>query len=142
RLRSLTALALGKDPSCKGPISAAEARVALPFDSSIGLDRGSLPGVLSVGSGGVAVIRWSKERACLDAVEIPVRDERYDPDLSPYDAAGSVRKLIARFDTERAGKGKAPSKESRAGLVLITGGSEIRQPLTCDGIALSAPLPP
>ena len=142
RLRSLTALALGKDPSCKGPIPAAEARVALPFDSSIGLDRGSLPGVLSVGPGGVAVIRWSKERACLDAVEIPVRDERYDPDLGPHDPPGSVRKLIARFDAERAGKGKAPREDGRAGLVLISGGSEIRQPITCDGIAPTAPARP
>jgi hypothetical protein len=43
-----------------------------------------------------------------------------------------VRKVIARFGGERAGKG------GNAGLVLITGGSEIRQPLVCEGIAPGA----
>ena len=141
RLRPLTALALGQDPSCKGTTPAAEARVVLPFESSIGLDRGALPGVIAVGSSGVAVIRWSKERACLDAVEMAVRDERYDIDLSNYEPPGSVRKLIARFGAGLGGKGskKPSSKDSHAGLVLITPGSEIRQPITCDGLVPAAP---
>ncbi len=129
RLRSLPALALGSDAACKGPSPSGEARVVFPFESSIGLDRAALPGVLSMGTGGVAVIRWSKERACLDAVEIAVRDERYDAELSSDDPAGAVRKVVARFGGERAGKG------GNAGLVLIIGGSEIRQPLVCAEIA-------
>ncbi len=141
RLRPLTALALGKDPSCKGTTPAAEARVVLPFESSIGLVSGALPGVNAVGSSGVAVIRWSKERACLDAVEMAVRDERYETELSTYDPPGSVRKLIARFGAAFAGKGstRPSSQDSHAGLVLITPGSEIRQPITCDGLAPAAP---
>jgi len=132
RLRSLTALALGSDAACKATSPGGEAKVVFPFESSIGLDRAALPGVLATGTGGVAVIRWSKERACLDAVEIAVRDERYDVELSAYDPAGAVRKVIARFGGERAGKG------GNAGLVLITGGSEIRQGLICDGVAPGA----
>jgi hypothetical protein len=141
RLRPLTALALGKDPSCKGTTPAAEARVVLPFESSIGLVSGALPGVTALGSSGVAVIRWSKERACLDAVEMAVRDERYETELSTYDPPGSVRKLIARFDAGPAGKGsrRPSSQDSHAGLVLITPGSEIRQPITCDGLVPAAP---
>ncbi len=133
RLHPLTALALGTDAACKGTSPDGEARVVLPFESSIGLDRGALPGVLSMATGGVAVIRWSKERACLDAVELGVRDERYDPELSTYDAAGTARKVIALFGNPRAAKGPT------AALVAITGGSEIRQPLTCDGIARAQP---
>jgi hypothetical protein len=133
RLLPLTALALGTDAACKGTSPDAEPRVVLPFESSIGLDRGALPGVLSMATGGVAVIRWSKERACLDAVELGVRDERYDPELSTYDAAGTARKLIALFGGPRAAKG------STASLVAITGGSEIRQPLVCDGVAKAPP---
>ena len=133
RLRPLTALTLGSDAACKGPSPSLEARVVLPFVSSIGLDRAALPGLFATGTGGVAVIRWSRARACLDAVEILARDERYDADLSSHDPPGAVRKLIARFDGERAGKGP------NAGLALITSGSEIRQPLFCDGIAPAAP---
>ena len=145
RLRSLTALALGGDPVCKGTSAANEARVVLPFESSIGLDRGALPGVLSTGTGGVAVIRWSKERACLDAVEITVRDERYDPDLGSHDPPSSARKLVARFGAERAGKGTKPGKGPGAALVEITAGSELRQPVVCDGVgpaALESPFTP
>lgn len=142
RLRPLTALALGGDAACKGTSPATEAKVVLPFESLIGLDRGALPGVLSTGTGGVAVLRWSKERACLDAVEITLRDERYDAELSTYDPPGSTRKLVARFGAAGAGKGTKATRGASAALVAITAGSEIRQPLRCDGIGPSAPESP
>ena len=139
RLRSLAALALGSDAACKGTSPATEAKVVLPFESLIGLDRSALPGVFSTGTGGVAVLRWSKERACLDAVEVALRDERYDAELSAYDPPGSARKLVARFGAERAGKGTTAVKGPGAALLAITPGSEIRQPLVCDGIAPAKP---
>lgn len=136
RLRPLTALALADDATCKAasPSPADEARVVLPFESLIGLDRRALPGVFSPGTGGVALLRWSKERACLDAVEIAVRDERYDADLSLYDGPGAIRKLIARFGAPPSGKGLHPSKAPSAALILLNTGSELRQPLSCDGL--------
>jgi hypothetical protein len=141
RLRSLTALALGSDAVCKGPSPATEAKVVLPFESLIGLDRGVLPGVLSTGTGGVAVLRWSKDRACLDAVEVALRDERYDAELGNYDPPGSARKLVARIGVAGAGKGKTATKGPSAALIAITMGSEIRQAVICDGIVPTRPEP-
>lgn len=138
RLRSLPALTLGGAAACKGISPTPEARVVLPFESLIGLDRGALPGLLSTGTGGVAVIRWSKERACLDAVELTVRDERYDIDVSSYDPPSSARRLIARFGAEPAGKGARSARGVSAALVEIAAGSELRQPILCDGIGPAA----
>lgn len=141
-LRPLTAAAIGSDAACAG-VRAGEARVVLSFDTEIGLARGSLRGVFSTGTMGVAVLRWSKERACLDAVEISVRDERFDADLTPYDGPGSVRKLMARF----AGASKAPATAEpkptvkgagSATLLLITNGTELRQPIACKGVLAGA----
>ncbi|MEP7119664.1 MAG: hypothetical protein ABJE95_02095 [Byssovorax sp.] len=138
RLRSLTALALGGDAVCKGPSPTAEARVVLPFESLIGLDRGALPGLLSTGTGGVAVIRWSRERACLDAVELAIRDERYDPELSSYDPPSSARRLVARFGAASGGMRTGAVKAPTAALVEIGAGSELRQPIECDGVGPAA----
>jgi hypothetical protein len=145
RLRPLTALVLGGDAACKGTSAAPEARVVLPFESLIGLDRGALPGLLSTGTGGVAVLRWSSERACLDAVELAIRDERYDAELSSYDSPSSARRLIARFGAGHAGKATRAGKGAGATLVEIAAGSELRQPIGCDGIgpaALESPFLP
>jgi hypothetical protein len=130
-LRPLTAVALGSDASCAAARTG-EARVALPFDTEIGLDRASLRGVFATGSSGIAVLRWSKERACLDAVEIAVRDERFDADLNSYpnDVPGTVRKLVARFS------GAGMRQAGSATLLLISNGMEVRQPITCKGIVV------
>jgi hypothetical protein len=149
-LRPLTAAALGSDATCAG-VRAGEARVVLSFDTEIGLARASLRGVFTTGTAGVAVLRWSKERACLDAVEISVRDERFDADLTPYDGPGSVRKLIARFAGASKGLANAEARPTVKGpanaearptlkgagaatLLLITNGMELRQPIVCKGV--------
>jgi hypothetical protein len=124
RLGPLPRAALGSDRACAP--RPGEARVVLPFDGAIGLDRASLRGVAESSGPGVAVLRWSPERACLDAVEIPVRDERFDESPAPYVPHGVVRKLVARFD----GRGKAGGT-----LVLIANGSELRQRVVCTGLA-------
>jgi hypothetical protein len=120
-LRPLGDAAPGGDPSCAP--RAGEARVVLPFTSGIGLDRASLRGVTEIEGRGVAVLRWSRDRACLDALELPVRDERFDESPRTSEARGVVRKLIARF-AQGGGKGT---------LVEIEPGVEVRQRVVCRG---------
>jgi len=59
-----------------------------------------------------------------------VRDERYETDIGYYDPPGSVRKVVARLDPPAGGHG-GPN----GALVLIGSGSELRQKLSCTGIA-------
>ncbi|WP_437521049.1 hypothetical protein WME79_28305 [Sorangium sp. So ce726] len=155
-LAPLGALGAGGDPACAP--RAGEARVVLPFDTEIGLVPGSLPGITAAGTAGVAVIRWSRERACLDAVELVVRDERYEGGLGFYEPPGVVKKLIARFAgpspaaplgahgglVDRRGRGgpsptaarrSEPAQGAGGGtLALVLYGQESRQPVQCKAV--------
>ncbi|XYH93453.1 hypothetical protein ACMHYB_37135 [Sorangium sp. So ce1128] len=151
-LAPLGELGAGSAPSCAP--RRGEARVVLPFDSEIGLVPGALPGVIEAGTAGVAVIRWSRDRACLDAVELNVRDERYETDLGFYEPPGTVKKLVARFaGPAPAAPSGAPVRAARGGpspapplrsepaqgagggkLVLVLHGQEVRQPVRCEAI--------
>jgi hypothetical protein len=106
RLAPLTALKIGTDAKCptQEKLGPDEARVLFPFEAAIGLAKDSLPGVTATGSAGVAVVRWSKDSACLEAIEMNVRDDRFDPDGNQnYEPTGMLRKVMARFT-------KAPSR--------------------------------
>ncbi|WP_437661461.1 hypothetical protein [Sorangium sp. So ce1182] len=151
-LAPLGELGAGSAPSCAP--RRGEARVVLPFDSEIGLVPGALPGVTEAGTAGVAVIRWSRDRACLDAVELNVRDERYETDLGFYEPPGIVKKLVARFaGPAPAASSGAPARAARGGpglappprsepvqgpgggkLVLVLHGQEVRQPVRCEAV--------
>ncbi|WP_437911564.1 hypothetical protein WME73_28305 [Sorangium sp. So ce302] len=151
-LAPLGALGAGGDPACAP--RGGEARVVLSFDTEIGLVPGALPGITAAGTAGVAVIRWSRERACLDAVELVVRDERYEGGLGFYEPPGVVKKLIARFAGPppaaplgayakggRGGPSPAPARRSEpaqgAGggtLALVMYGQESRQPVQCKAV--------
>ncbi|HZF54375.1 MAG TPA: hypothetical protein VE093_37270 [Polyangiaceae bacterium] len=155
RLAPLPSARLGSDPACAPRPD--QARVVLPFESAIGLDRAAMPGVYASGSFGLAVLRWSASEACLDAIELSVRDERYEIDVSYYEPPGTLRKLIARFGPKGAappsdaprsaprgaagaqGHQKAPGAPlpkaaGNATLALILHGAEVRQRLQCSGI--------
>jgi hypothetical protein len=121
----LAELLPANDPRCAARPD--DTRVVLPFDTEIGLAPGALPGVTATGSAGVAVLRWSSARVCLEQAEIAVRDERYEPEVGYYDPPGTVRKLLVRFDGARG--------PGRATLAVMLYGAEIRQPVLCDGIA-------
>jgi hypothetical protein len=121
RLRSLRSAELGSNPAC-APQSG-EARVVLPFDGAIAFLPASLPGVYPGRGGGVAVLRWTSQRACIDALEIPVRDERFDEGPGE-EGHGVLGKIVARFD-----------RSLRATLVLVGLGSETRQRLACTNLA-------
>jgi hypothetical protein len=95
----------------------------LPFEGLIAVDRAALHGVSPGASAGVAVLRWSRDRACLDGIELPVRDDRFDENPGPYDPSGTVRKIVARFD-----------KKAEAMLLLAGMGTETRQRLTCGAL--------
>jgi hypothetical protein len=129
----------------------------------IGIDRALIPGVYASGSFGLAVLRWSASQACLDAVELSVRDERHEVDVGIYEAPGTLRKLIGSFGpatpttTASTAKTSAPTSKAdprkgdpqppkppgppmpraagNATLALILHGAELRQRLQCSGIA-------
>ncbi|WP_437685452.1 hypothetical protein [Sorangium sp. So ce176] len=150
-LAPLGELAAGSAPSCAP--RRGEARVVLSFDAEIGLVPGALPGVTEAATGGVAVIRWSRESACLDAVELNVRDERHEIDLGFYELTGTVKKVIARFAgpppaappgaRARAAPGGPSAAPARSDppqgagggmLVLALHGQEVRQPVLCKAV--------
>jgi hypothetical protein len=124
RLRPITEALLGSAPACAPRPALVEARVVLPFEGVIGVDRGSLRGVAPGSSAGVAVLRWSQDRVCLDAVEIPVKDDRFDESPGPYEPHGVLRKIVARFE------GRAPA----ALLLEVSPGTEVRQRLSCTAL--------
>jgi hypothetical protein len=131
-LASLAELIPATDPRCARMEAA---RVVLPLKTEIGLAPGSVPGVLASGSFALAVIRWSKEAACLEAVEVSVRDERHENDVSSYEPWGTFRKVIARFEPGKSGRSNQDGQGANASLVVVQPGTEIRQRLRCDQIA-------
>lgn len=121
-LASLSTLQLGTDPRCKEAPN--DVQVLLSFTHEIGLHTQSLPGIRDTEHGGLAILRWSKERVCLDAIDINVTDERHESDLMIHVPQGPIRKIVDRFDKTNAGKGS---------LALITYATEVRQPVVCEG---------
>lgn len=121
-LASLAKLQVGTDPRCKEAPD--DIHVLLSFTHQIGLHSQQLPGIRDTEHGGLAILRWSKERVCLDAIDINVTDERYEADLMIHVPQGPIRKLVARFDKTNAGKGS---------FALITYATEVRQPVVCEG---------
>ena len=157
RLAPLGELRAGSDPRCAPRPD--QARVVLPFETEIGLAPGALPGVVASGTAGLAVIRWSATAACLDAIELGVRDERYEGELGYYEPSGTVKKIVAHLSgppplrpilagrgdpgrpeaDEGASSARAEPRPPRAGagaaLIVVTQGQEIRQRLSCRVVA-------
>jgi hypothetical protein len=123
RLRPLAEARLGSDPGCVPRPD--DARVVLPFEGLIGVDRGGLRGLAPGHGAGVAVIRWSRDRACLDAVEVPVHDERFEEGPGNYEPPGTVRKLMVRAGARG---------EARGLLLAVSPGAEVRQRVVCSGV--------
>lgn len=121
-LVSLSKLQLGTDPRCAEAPD--DARVLLVFTHEIGLNSQNLPGIRDTEHGGLAILRWSKQRVCLDAIDINVNDERYEADLMIHVPQGPIRKLVAHFNKPNSGQGT---------LALITYATEVRQPVVCEG---------
>ena len=123
-LASLSKLQLGNDARCSD--SPDDVRVLFPFTNELGLQTQGLPGIRDTEFGGLAILRWSKQRVCLDAIDMTVHDERYEADLAIHISQGPIRKIVARFDKQNLGKGT---------LAVITYGTEVRQPVVCEGVS-------
>jgi hypothetical protein len=123
-LVSLAKLQLGNDARCSD--SPDDVRVLFPFTTEIALQPQGLPGIRDTEHGGIAILRWSKQRVCLDAIDMTVHDERHEADLMVHISQGPIRKIVARFDKPNVGKGT---------LAVITHGTEVRQPVVCEGAA-------
>jgi hypothetical protein len=121
-LVSLGKLQLGNSARCTE--SPDDARVLFSFTTEFGLQPQGLPGIRDTEFGGLAILRWSKQRVCLDAIDMTVLDERHESDLMIHISQGPVRKVVARFDKPNLGKGT---------LAVITHGTEVRQPIVCEG---------
>jgi len=121
-LVSLSKLQLGTDPRCAEAPD--DARVLLVFTHEIGINSQNLPGIRDTEHGGLAILRWSKQRVCLDAIDININDERYEADLMIHVPQGPIRKLVALFNKPNSGQGS---------LALITYATEVRQPVVCEG---------
>lgn len=121
-LVSLAKLQLGNSPSCTEKPD--DAQVLLVFTTEIGLLSRVLQGVRETDQGGVAVLRWSKERVCLDAIDMTVVDERHEADAMLHVSQGPLRRLIARFDKPSQGKGT---------LSVVSYGMELKQSIQCEG---------
>ena len=55
-----------------------------------------------------------------------MHDDRFDENPGPYEPNGVLRKIVARFDAGHA---------SGALLLLVGGGSELRQRLSCTALS-------
>ena len=143
RLRPLSEATLGSAPACAPRPD--DARIVLPFEGAIAVDRGGLPGVSPSLGTGIAVLRWSRERACLDAVEVPVHDDRFDENPGPYEPHGVLRRIVARFGARArpccswSATGRSCDSGSRAPR-CSRGRERGREGLPRGGLKLAAPV--
>ncbi|MBK8254006.1 MAG: hypothetical protein IPK82_15250 [Polyangiaceae bacterium] len=140
----LTELRIGSDAKCptQDKLSDDEARVLVPYETTFGLARGSLPGVVPSGTGGVAIVRWSKTSVCLEAVEMAIRDDRFDPEGAGYDPPGMLRKLIARFVKAPPKRGGAGAPQSKQGPKKATPAASASASASAAASASPASIPP
>lgn len=121
-LVALSKLQLGNSPACAERPD--DARVTLAFTTEIGLYSRVLEGIHETDQGGVAVLRWSKDRVCLDAIDMTVLDERHEADALLHVSQGPLRRFIVRFDKPSSGKGM---------LSVVSYGMELKQSVVCEG---------
>jgi hypothetical protein len=123
-LAPFSSVELGDAPGCRGA-DKGEARVTMTLSDEIGIAPGGLPGVVALGTGGFAALRWSPRRVCLDAVDIEIQDERWQQYLQRYVPHNASRRLVGRF---------APGGGERAALVVVEPGAELVQPIRCSQV--------
>lgn len=128
KLAPWSSLVTADDPACSADKKGYRALVPLDPSVHFMLDSSELPGV-SLGKQGIALVRWSEERVCLEAVDLAVLDPRRRPD-SP---AGE--NLVIRWAAAPSAKGAAPGTSPRASSAGEAVGAlrslELMQPLTC-----------
>ena len=120
KLAPWSSVTTADDPACRADKKGLRALVPMDPSTWLELDGAALPGV-TFAKVGIALVRWSEERVCLEAIDVSVNDPRRQ-------AAGE--NLVVRWT---APAGKAPPKDTAAG-EGATGALrslELMQPLTC-----------
>ncbi len=102
-------------------------RALIPIDPSLWftLDTVKLPGV-TLAKQGIALVRWSDERVCLEGIDVAVLDPRRRPD------GPTGENLVIRWGPSPSGK--APSKDTPLAAGQTIGALrslELMQPLAC-----------
>jgi len=110
-LAGWSTLTAGGDPRCRALRGGWSALLVLDPSAAVRLDAAALPGV-TLGNRGLALVRWGKERVCLDALDAAVVDPRRRGSTAP------AARMVARF----AGAG-------RAGAALVS--ADLTQGLAC-----------
>jgi len=123
KLAPWSSLTTADDPACRADKKAVRALVPIDPSTWLALDPAGLPGV-TLAKQGIALVRWSEERICLEAIDVAVLDPRRRPDLP----AGE--NLVVRWS---APSGKAPPAGAAVGegAVGALRSLELTQPLTC-----------
>jgi len=125
RLAPWSTIVTADDPACRA--DKRSYRALIPMDPSLWftLDSEKLPGV-TLAKQGIALVRWSEDRVCLEAIDVAVLDPRRRPD-SP---AGE--NLVIRWGAPVTPT-KTPTKDtpSPGQTVGALRSLELMQPLTC-----------
>lgn len=96
-----------------------EALLGVDGEEWLAIDPRALPGVELSGRG-LALVRWGRERVCVDGLDLPVKDLRRGKGTPP-----SAR-LVVRF---RRGRGGGAAVGAAVGAAILDG--DLRQPLRC-----------
>jgi hypothetical protein len=114
-----SSLVTADDPRCAADPGAYRALVYVDPSTWLDLDEAALPGV-TLGKQGLALVRWGRERVCLEGLDLGVTEGRRRGDGSRSFT------LVARFGrAERARKQAAPERNAALRALDLT------QPLVC-----------
>lgn len=125
KLAAWSTIVTADDPVCRADKKGY--RAIVPVDPALWftLDATALPGV-TLAKQGIALVRWSEERVCLEAIDVAVNDPRRRPD------AATGENLVIRWGPSPTAK--APSKEVALPAGKTVGALrslELMQPLAC-----------
>lgn len=126
RLAPWAAVVPADDPACKADKKGYRALVSVDPSQWFSLDTAKLPGV-TLGKVGLALVRWSDERVCLEALDVAVLDPRRRAD------APAGENLVIRWIPSPTAPAKAPVRDSTPPGQTIGAlrSLELLQPLTC-----------
>ncbi|XYH93456.1 hypothetical protein ACMHYB_37150 [Sorangium sp. So ce1128] len=120
-------LTAASDARCRAMGGAWRALVALDPEDALRLDRRALPAV-ALGDQGLALVRWGRERVCLEALHVAVADARRRGEAA-VDAA-----LIARWTAPR---GQGGDTSARGGPATGAAEGVLRTPTMVQRLACS-----
>jgi hypothetical protein len=135
KLAPWSTLVTADDAACRADKKGYRALVNVDPSLWFSLDSAKLPGV-TLGKQGIALVRWSEERVCLEGIDVAVIDPRRRAD-SP-----SGESLVVRWGAAPAAKAGAKDKDAvpPGQVVGALRSLELMQPLTCSLERPAAPV--